>query len=327
MEMTSTESPPTQQPETRVFESPASTADVFKKGICFRLTIGRPDLVKTVRLPQAKQAGLLSQEVSEKYYSMRKKTLSSSTFKEIENLDEAIRSFVRDSSMPSIVAKGIYVVPLPLVVAVDDEVQKYLLDRPVKVERFLANYLNDVEEAKKILGPDMWREKDYRTIDEMRMAFYVDMAWIDLGVPTVLQELSGETWARERARAQASFEKAGEEMRQVLRMAMADLVGHMVERLKEETDEEGHVKKRTFRDGMVTKFADFLNTVDFRNMTDDEELRRLTNQAKGLLFGVDDQLLRNTESVRSRVKDGMETIKAQLDTLVVNRPARAGDWD
>src|SRR5205085_2287920 len=112
--------------------------------------------------------------------------------------------------------------------------------------------------------------------------------------------------------------EAGREIQQVLRAAMAELVKHMRDRLKDGPDG----KPLRFKETTVSNLVDFLGTFDFRNVTDDGELQTLVEKAREMLIGVSADDLRNTADVRAKVQQGMADLAAELDTMIVKKPAR-----
>jgi hypothetical protein len=111
---------------------------------------------------------------------------------------------------------------------------------------------------------------------------------------------------------------ASEEVRQALRVGLADLVDRMVERL----DTNGDSKPKVFRDTLVTNLSEFIESFAPRNITDDAELGRLVDRCRGVLDGVDADALRASTAVRSKVRDGMARVQVALDSMVIDRPAR-----
>jgi len=66
----------------------------------------------------------------------------------------------------------------------------------------------------------------------------------------------------------------------------------------------------------------FLGSFDFRNVTDDTELKALVDKAREMLVGVSADDLRTTAGVRAKVQQGMADLAAELDTMIVKTPVR-----
>ena len=112
--------------------------------------------------------------------------------------------------------------------------------------------------------------------------------------------------------------EAADEIQQVLRAALSELVGHMRDRLKEGPDG----KPLKFKESTVSKLVEFLDTFEFRNVTDDTELKGLVEKTRNLLKGVNTDELRTTAQVRAKVQSGMAEIASELDAMVVKKGAR-----
>ena len=108
------------------------------------------------------------------------------------------------------------------------------------------------------------------------------------------------------------------QIQQVLRTAMGELVKHMRDRLKD--GPEG--KPLRFKETTVSNLVEFLGTFDFRNVTDDAELKGLVEKARAMLVGVSADDLRTTSGVRAKVQQGMADLAAELDTMIVKKPGR-----
>ena len=123
---------------------------------------------------------------------------------------------------------------------------------------------------------------------------------------------------RERQKIEDNFKGLYEEVRGATRGLMADLVGHLVERLTPDPDG----RKKTFQKTSVTNLSEFLDTFHLKNITDDAELAELTEQAKLLLSGVAPTDLRTSKPLHDEVLTGMQEVKAKLDELILKAPSR-----
>jgi len=112
--------------------------------------------------------------------------------------------------------------------------------------------------------------------------------------------------------------EASSEIQQVLRAAMAEMVAHLRDRLTDQADG----KPQRIRESTVQKLRNFLDTFDFRNVTDDEELKEQVERARQLLNGVSTDAIRNTADLRARVKNGMAEVAQRLETMVSDRVGR-----
>ena len=147
--------------------------------------------------------------------------------------------------------------------------------------------------------------------------------YVTFDTPANLKGIKAEIFTREREKADAQWTDALAECRQLLRATMAELVGHIQERL--EPGEDG--KAKTFHKSMLEKLDEFLTTFAARNIADDQELSTLVKQAKDALFCVDATSLRKNEALRDVVKGQFDDLKAQLDAMVIDQPTRAFSFE
>ena len=108
----------------------------------------------------------------------------------------------------------------------------------------------------------------------------------------------------ERDKAADRMAEAYTEVRQVLREAMIELVAHLRDRLSDQPDDT----PQRLRESTVQKLREFLDTFDFRNVTNDEELKDHVERARSLLAGTTTDTIRNTAELWARVRDGMAAI-------------------
>jgi hypothetical protein len=159
---------------------------------------------------------------------------------------------------------------------------------------------------------------DYPPVEQIRAAFGFTWRYISFGVPDQLREISTQIWAEEREKASRVMTEAVTEVQLVMRTAMADLVRHMRDRLQDSPDG----KPTRFHQTTVSKLVAFLDSFEFRNVTDDAELKELVERAKGLLSGVTVKDLKTTAELRSQVREGMADLAVRLDSLIVRKGTR-----
>ena len=81
-------------------------------------------------------------------------------------------------------------------------------------------------------------------------------------------------------------------------------------------------KPLKFKETTVSNLVEFLANFEFRNVTDDVELKQLVAKARDLLAGVQAGDLRTTGDLRTKVQQGMTSIAAELDTLLIKTGSR-----
>jgi hypothetical protein len=169
---------------------------------------------------------------------------------------------------------------------------------------------------------DLFNQDDYLNADEAASRFGLTWKYITLATPDSLKNLRAGLFEREKEKIAKMVEEANEEIRNVLRVQMAALVDRMVTQLTPTADG----KRRKIYDSLTGNIDDFLATFNARNLADDGDLQALVTRAGEVLKGVDPELLRNDIDARMHVRTGFEAINKQLDTMIIDKPARRFDF-
>jgi len=249
---------------------------------------------------------------------LSKDILDSKELREIQRLDGEVREYLSRIGLPSPLKQGCYLIPIELIEIIEAKLADFLANRELLIQSFLSTYPEKQAEAASRLGP-LFNSRDYPSAEQITKAFEVATQYLTFGVPGSLQNISPSLLAREQEKAKQRIAAVEDEIIQVLRFSLKDLVDHMVERLQPGVDG----KPKVFRNTLMSNMQEFLDTFKARNLTNDQDLDALVDQAKNILSGVDTQALRNSANIRLHVQTQMATIQQSLDTLVVSKPTRA----
>jgi len=240
-----------------------------------------------------------------------KRILDCPEYHAIESLDGQTRTLIESRGVPSMMRRGVYLIPDELIDQVDRMIITYKERRAELVDAFLAVYANEAENARANLGA-LYDATDYPPASRVREAFIVRHRWVAFGVPGRMQSVSGDIYRREQQRIRAELESAAQEIRDAMRQTFADLIGHMVDRLTPGPDG----KPRIFRDSLIENLSTFLETFAARNIAGDAELAQLVNQARDVLNGTNPDAIRREPITRQTVAAGVQSIAARLDTMI-----------
>jgi hypothetical protein len=257
-------------------------------------------------------------EADKEWISVSKKLVECPELEQILSLDGRVRKFLDSRALPSLLAKGIYLLPLPYVEEVNAKLQEFSAEREKLVQAFGKVYVAVVREAQKKLDA-IFDEGDYPGVEEMERQFYLKFQYISFNTPVALEQINAELYEQEKAKAEIVWKDANETIQQLLRANLGDLVSHLVNKL---TPDEGG-KKKKFHDSALTNLDEFLKTFDVRNVTNDADLKKLVDKAKKLVAGTSPELLRNEEENRAFVTAGFEEIKKAIAPMIVERPKRS----
>lgn len=263
-------------------------------------------------------ASMVEVNADKEWISVSKKIFDSPELIAVNGLDNHVRKFLETRALPSMLAKGIYLLPNTFVEEVSARLKQFSTERDVLVEKFVKVYERTVSGAESHLK-DLYDGGDYPSVEAMQRMFHLTWRYVSFNTPASLEHISAEIYKEEKEKAQAQWIKAEDAIQQLLRASMADLVNHLVGKL---TPEEGG-KKKIFKDKSIAKLRDFLTTFKQRNVTDDRDLARLVSDAEKLIDGTTPDLLRTDESQREFVRAGFEKIQKAMTGMIEERPRRA----
>lgn len=249
-----------------------------------------------------------------------KTLLDSPELQAIRTLDGDIRRYLYDTCLPFDV--GIHLLPLALLETVEERLGEFKEKRDELVQVFLVAYPRLCQEAAARLRT-LYNPADYPPVGEVRSHFTLSWQYVSYGVPEQLGEISARIFETERDKAAEAMSEACDEIQQVMRASLLELVSHLRDRLTDQADG----KPQRLRESTLQKLRDFLSTFDLRNVVDDYELKEQVDKARALLEGASTDALRNMPLIRVRVREGMADLAAQMDVLAGDRVSRKFRFD
>jgi hypothetical protein len=251
------------------------------------------------------------------------KLYSGSAFGAIKSFDADTRAaLVRLAIDIPACFRGSYVLPRILVERVTKFLETRAEGREQLVLAFLSDaYENEITQARIDLG-EAFRKSDFPPASVLRNSFICTWSLFQMNVPGTGIGISDAVRQREEEKFGAQMNSVFAQCRDALRETMADLVGHLADRLVPDAD--GNRKRLCA--STIEQLREFLDTVNARDITSDEQIQTLSNQARDILknYGAED-LKQNATS--ERVKAGLDAIKNELGTLITRDGARKIDLD
>jgi hypothetical protein len=242
--------------------------------------------------------------------NVSKRLFECDSYHAIHKADGKVKGWLLDRAIQiDLGYNGVYILPLALLGEVDDRLTQIKKDRELLVDAFLKDYDEEREKARFRLG-DQFKEQDYPAKENARSAFRMSWRYVQFKVP---EKLPPEVLKRERAALEASMKDTELSVKLALREGMLQLVNHLADKL---TPSEGGDKK-VFRDSAVENLVEFLELLEKRDITNDEELRALSSKAKTIIGSATADDLRKAPAKNKRlVATALADIGKQVGSLV-----------
>jgi hypothetical protein len=283
--------------------------------------------VKTTKVKDGEnvtdQGGVLITDGDPKMVRATKSLMDSPELASINTHDGQTRDWLYSRCLPSPFQKGIYLLPIRLFAAVEQYIRTRMAERSQLVTAFVAAIPQRVAEAESLLGHN-FNPADYPKAEEIGERFVFTRSYLEFGVASKLERLSEQVFNEEKAKIERQWREAGDIAKQALRAGMKTVVDQMVEQL---TEKSATGRKKKIYESMLPKLNGFLDLFRDRNIANDHDLETLVATAKQAIKGVDTEALRDNESVRQFVGQQFQTIRAEVEKLIVDRPKRAYDFE
>jgi hypothetical protein len=254
---------------------------------------------------------LVEVDAAKEWISVSKRILEGKELEAISSCDNRVRKYLEARALPSMLKKGIYLMPNGFVVEVDAKLKEFVAEREALVQKFIKAYKRIVAEAKEALA-GLFDQIDYPEAEELGAMFFLKWRYISFNTPASLEHISAEIYAEEKEKAQAQWVEATDAIQKLLRANMAELVNHLVEKLT--PSEDG--KKKKFKNATIDRLSEFLQTFRQRNVTNDSELEKLVSDAEKLIAGTNPDLLRSDDAARELAQKGFAKIAAAMSPMI-----------
>lgn len=278
---------------------------------------------KTIAEAQAgTEATKSEQKKAKERLQLKKQLIRSPEYDAIRSFYGELAIWVRSRTVPSFWKEGFRLVGLSGVNDIQSRMEKAQRDElPALVEKFLAAYPGQIEEARAVLEPvGQFNRLEYPSVEEMRSAFDISWNWIAFTVPEQLPESIRKA---ETDKLERQLMDAGEQITLALRVGFKELIDHATERLKVDPGE----KPKTFKDTLIGNIMEFIDTFQSRNITNDAELAILVSRAKEIIAPsngkpLSPQKLRDAAMTREETAKQFAEIQATLDGMITTTKGR-----
>lgn len=210
---------------------------------------------------------------------------------------------------------GLTLVPKETLTRIDEALCGMNREFEVEVDKFISKYEVEREKARESLG-HLFSESDYPI--DIRRKFRFEWRFITLDIPGKSGILSPELYEREKQKFQVLMEETRELATVALREEFAGIVRRMVERLSGE--EDGKPKK--FKNSMMEKMGEFLDSFGDRNLFNDDKLAALVDEAREVVNGLSTDELRRDGNLRRYIADEMMELRVVIAGALEDLPRR-----
>lgn len=256
-----------------------------------------------------------------KLIKVRKRILDCPELDAIDQTARDFKSWLQNRRVPcSILRGGRFVIPVAYVAEVENRFQEFKALRRARVKAFLLVYDQRITEAETAYTEagmsTLFRRADFPAKEELARAYQVQREWRAFDAPKALQTIKATMWADAQAQIQVQLAGVADEAKDALRETFADYINWTVDRL---TQEEGQTKRKAINENKVGQMIEFLKSVDNLNIGGDEELRRLSEQARNVITGIDLKALKKDDGVRETIRQSFAQLKEATASWIVEK--------
>lgn len=212
------------------------------------------------------------------------------------------------------ITSGLYWAPNALRDELEAEFAAHKREFEAAADQFRDDWDVILREAEQRLG-QFYDPSNYPSIGRIRQYFDLRLAMFQL------QPVPG----LDRREMTTLVDEFKEDTRNHLRTMFTDLLDHIVERLTPERDQEtGEMKKKIFRNSLVTNLQEFLQTARHLNVSNDQVLNQQLRRMEELMeaHDVTPERLRDDRALATTMRQTTEAVRAVFASSVTEAPRR-----
>ena len=248
---------------------------------------------------------------------LSKKIIVSPYYKDINSHDTKTVWQIKQYSVPPFSRRGLYLIPLSSVFAVQDYIETRMKEREELVQRFLDNYDTIVKDmASVLLG--LFNYGDYPDRRQVSSRFSFIYKFFNFDTPLSLRDVDIALYEKQKARSEAYWNQIRDEVRNALVLSYRQLIKHVIGQLSP----DGEVRKR-FNSKSIQNVLKFIDRFTSQNsIGNDAQLASLIDQTKALFQGVDVKQISKNETLASTILTGFTEIESSLNNIMEDRQGR-----
>lgn len=283
---------------------------IFQKACLIQLTTSIWSASKSI------DAGLL-QKIgrNSEWVKGRKFIINPELMGQIKTAAHQARNKVKKYALP-FPLQAVHLVPKESISTIDEILQHYENRFWQSVQQFESLYASAREEARDMLG-ELFDESDYPSPGEIVKKFNFGWQFLALQVPGQTTILPPEIYEREKAKFQDMVEETRRLSLQALREEFHGILQILVERLQTNGS-----KPKMITNQMFNKITEFMETLQSKDLFDDQELKSLANQAEETIKNTSPSTLKYNADLRAAICEEMKVLKTSVEESIADIPRR-----
>jgi len=202
-------------------------------------------------------------------------------------------------------------------------VEAYKAERQALIDAFSWSYDQARHEAQYELG-SLYRAEEYPDVEQVINKFFIEVRYLELGVPGKLALIAPEAFAQAQAELVQTIEQGKAHIESILCAEAMELVQGLRGALQGLDD--GTSKR--FYESHLTKIVEWSALfLEARNVTGFQELSAVAAQIQAIALGCDKEALKRFSFIRKDVKTELDGALTTLKGLMEARPTRQIELD
>lgn len=218
--------------------------------------------------------------------------------------------------------KGTRLIRRDLIDVFEAQMQTFKAELEAATHGLLEDYKKLKQQARQDLG-QLYSSGDYPDPDTLLDEFRLSWGYPSVDPPNFLKELNPRLYEQEQARVAARFAEAMAAAEQALAAEIHGLVEHLVDRL---TPSDGG-RKKSLQPSALKGLTEFVERFNQISVHTSPELDAMVKQIDAIAKGVDLQALKTTPDAQQHLFGTLDTLKTQLDSMLVDVPDRKIDLE
>jgi len=253
--------------------------------------------------------GDVSVDADKSELRLQKKIFRSESFRKAQIVAIKTRQWIEARSLPSPLRSGTYLIPESLIDSVEEKLKEAKNEFNIAADAFCNEYPTLIENARERLR-GQFSQNNYPTVEQMRQKFWMERFFLNFTPSNKIEQTE-------------ELSRAIDEIKAALRCGLLELINKLSGML----GEKKNGKKRAVTDKALQSFNEWIALLPNRLVVDDDELKKLVDQAKELMNGKSRTDFRDIESVRTATRKGLQEVGEQLRGLLKDMPSRSLSFD